>query len=303
MYGRLWRMSGGACAVAGSRILFPPGSAFSLHTVTLSTAVFSGTSAAQRRRERLLWALLVSVWLHLLVSAVPLRTPDRAGDATGGRAASASAFAVTLRGAFGQGPSLASRPTPPAAKKVASSQSRSGAARAAGSRELAEPAALVAARGQRRLAADIPPYLLEPWVVNAPLAGWYFSRAELTVPPVLQDAPRLQFPDNPSGALASRGRVLLRVFLGVSGAVEGIEVLSSDPPSVFDEAAVAAFANLRFRPGEIEGVAVTSQTHFEVYFDDSESGSSADSETGNSASTERPEDRQRRGAGSGASFR
>ncbi|MBN8447989.1 MAG: TonB family protein [Candidatus Accumulibacter sp.] len=276
-----------------------------MHSVTLSTAVFFGTSAAQRRRESLLWALLVSLWLHLLVSAVPLRTPDRAGDATAGRAvsASASAFAVTLRGAFGQGPSLAGRPTPPAAKKVASSQSRSGAARAAGSRELAEPAALVAARGQRRLAADIPPYLLEPLAVNAPLAGWYFSRAELTVPPVLQDAPRLQFPDGPSGAAAGRGRVLLRVFLGVGGAVEGIEVLSSDPPSVFDEAAVAAFANLRFRPGEIEGVAVTSQTAFEVYFEDSESGSSADSETGNSASTERPEDRQRRGAGSGASFR
>ncbi len=296
MYGRLWRMSGGAAAVVGGRILLPPGSAFSLHTVTLSTAVFSGTSAAQRRRERLLWALLVSVWLHLLVSAVPLRTPDRAGDATAGRAASASAsaFAVTLRGAFGQGPSLASRPTPPAAKKVASSQSRSGAARAAGSRELAEPAALVAARGQRRLAADVPPYLLEPWVVNAPLAGWYFSRAELTVPPVLQDAPRLHFPDGLSGAWTGRGRVLLRVFLGVSGAVEGIEVLSSDPPSVFDEAAVAAFANLRFRPGEIEGVAVTSQTHFEVYFDDSESGSRT--------SAERPDVRQMRSPDSAASL-
>ncbi|MEF8719389.1 MAG: TonB family protein [Candidatus Accumulibacter necessarius] len=159
-------------------------------------------------------------------------------------------------GAFGQGESLASRPTPPAAKHVARAEGRPAAARAADS---PEPAALVAARGQRRLAADIPPYLLEPWVVNAPLAGWYFSRAELTVPPVLQDAPRLQFPDGERCA-AGRGRVLLRVFLGVGGAVEGIEVLSSDPPSVFDEAAVAAFANLRFRPGEIEGVAVTSQT-------------------------------------------
>jgi TonB family protein len=298
MYGALWRMSGGAGAVAGSRILFPPGSASSLHTVTLSTAVLSGTSAAQRRRQRLLWALLVSLWLHLLVSAVPLRIPDTVGEAVSGRAA--SALAATLRGAFGQGESLASRPTPSAAKHAAGAEGPPAAARAADS---PEPAALVAGRGQRRLAADIPPYLLEPWVVNAPLAGWYFSRAELTVPPVLQDAPRLQFPDNPSGALASRGRVLLRVFLGVSGAVEGIEVLSSDPPSVFDEAAVAAFANLRFRPGEIEGVAVTSQTAFEVHFDDSESGSSAGGETGNSASTERPEDGQRRGAGSGASFR
>jgi TonB family protein len=165
-------------------------------------------------------------------------------------------------------------PTPPAANDVARPEGLPAAAREGDSRE---PAALVAARGQRRLAADIPPYLLEPLVVNAPLAGWYFSRAELTVPPVLEDEPRLQFPDGPSGASA-RGRVLLRVFLGVSGAVEGIEVLSSDPPSIFDEAAVAAFANLRFRPGEIEGVAVTSQTAFEVYFDDSDSGSGAASE-------------------------
>jgi hypothetical protein len=160
MYGRLWRMSGGACAVAGGRILLPPGSAFSLHSVTLSTAVFFGTSAAQRRRESLLWALLVSLWLHLLVSAVPLRTPDRAGDAAAGRAASASAFAVTLRSALGQAPLLASRPTPLAAKNLARPEGRPAAARAEDS---PEPAALVAARGQRRLAADIPPYLLEPW--------------------------------------------------------------------------------------------------------------------------------------------
>ena len=79
-------------------------------------------------------------------------------------------------------------------------------------------------------------------------------------------------------------------------------MLSSDPPSVFDEAAVAAFANLRFRPGEIEGVAVTSQTAFEVYFDDSESGRSADSETGSGASTERPDSRQMRSPDSAASF-
>ena len=235
MYGTLWRMSGGASTVPGGRIQFRPGAASSSQTMTLSTAVFSGTSAAQRQRERLLWALLVSLWLHLLVSAVPLRTPDSAGEAVAGRAASASAFAVSLRGAFGQGPSLASLPTVSGAEDAVGLQGRPAAAHAAGS---PDAAALVAARGQRRLAAQIPPYLLAPLVVNAPLAGWYFSRAELTVPPVLQDAPRLQFPDGLSSAWTGRGRVQLRVFLGVSGAVEGIEVLSSDPPSVFDEAAV-----------------------------------------------------------------
>lgn len=296
MYGTLWRMSGGASAVPGGRIQFRPGAASSSQTMTLSTAVYSGTSAAQRQRERLLWALLVSLWLHLLVSAVPLRTPDSAGEAVAGRAA----LAATLRGARGQGPSLASLPTVSGAEDAVGLQGRPAAAHAAGS---PDAAALVAARGQRRLAAQIPPYLLAPLVVNAPLAGWYFSRAELTVPPVLVDAPRLQFPDGLSSAWTGRGRVQLRVFLGVSGAVEGIEVLSSDLPTVFDEAAVAAFANLRFRPGEIEGVAVNSQTRFEVCFDDAESGGCADTETGSSTSTERPDARPMRRSGSAASLR
>ena len=40
------------------------------------------------------------------------------------------------------------------------------------------------------------------------------------------------------------------------------------------EAAVAAFSRLRFRPGEIQGVAVSSESRFEVAFNVREVGSS-----------------------------
>ncbi len=206
-------------------------------------------------------ALLTSLLLHLLAV---LLLQQAVGTAATGQPESA-AVRVTLRAADGQQAPVsvaAELPTlPPADPPPA-------AARAPAASE-----ALLATLGERRLAAYVPPYLAT--VLNVPQGAWYFSRAELSVPPQLQDEPLLQSPPDAAGSAAPvTGKLVLRVFVGAAGAVERVEVASSSLPPAFEEAVVAAFSRVRFRPGEIEGVAVTSETHFELMFDAGELGRS-----------------------------
>lgn len=228
-----------------------------------SIAVFAGSPTEPEQRKRLLTALLVSLLLHLL--AWRLLQPAAGTGAPG--VPGSAAVQATLRAAAGSPlapPAVAELPVraaePPSALREA---------------EAARPAeasdALLATLGERRLAAHLPPYLAT--VLTVPQGAWYFSRAELTVPPQLLDEPVLQPPQDAAAAPAT-GRLVLRVFVGADGAVERVVVASSSLPPAFDEAAVAEFSRLRFRPGEIEGVPVTSEARFELAFQGSEYGGS-----------------------------
>lgn len=132
----------------------------------------------------------------------------------------------------------------------------------------------LAALGQRLLAAYVPPYLAQPFAPERSAGPWYFRRAELSVGAMPLDEPSIEPPADGASNAPRAGKVVLRVFLAADGAVEGIEVASSSLPAAYGDAAVAAFSRLRFRPGEIEGVAVSSESRFEVAFDAFESGSS-----------------------------
>ena len=227
-------------------------------------AVFPGSSAEQEQRKRLLAALLTSLLLHLLAG---LLLQQAVATAATGQPESATVL-VTLRATVGRQPpqAAAAEPLPP-------TDGPSAVERAPETSE-----ALLATLGGRRLAAYVPPYLAT--ILNVPQGSWYFSRAELSVPPQLQDEPLLQLPPDHGGAAPAAGKLVLRIFVGASGAVERVEVASSSLPPAFDEAALAAFSRVHFRPGEIEGVAVTSETRFEVVFDGSELGRSHSTDRG-----------------------
>ncbi len=229
-------------------------------------AVFPGSSAEQEQRKRLLVALLTSLLLHLLAG---LLLQQAVATAATGQPESAAVL-VTLRAAVGRQPPQAADAEPPPLPPNAGPPAVERAP------ETSE--ALLATLGERRLAAYVPPYLAT--ILNVPQGSWYFSRAELSVPPQLQDEPLLQLPPDHGGAAPAAGKLLLRIFVGASGAVERVEVASSSLPPAFDEAAVAAFSRVHFRPGEIEGVAVTSETRFEVVFDGSELGRSHSTDRG-----------------------
>lgn len=253
-----------------------------MQAVHLVNSLFPGSHVALDQRKTLLWALAASLSLHL----VALAMIEVAAGSAGARLAGSppSALVATLLGPAGR--DAAGETTSPGVLPAAP-------APAAEEGEAVETAPLaqdlrdrVEVLGQRRLAAYLPPYLSEASsetsseapalksLADSPLGPWYFPRSHLTRPAALQDEPQITAPPRAAGEAPASGKVVLRVFVGAGGAVERIDVASSTLPADYDAAAVAAFSRLRFRPGEIEGVAVTSEARFEIAFAAGEIGSS-----------------------------
>jgi TonB family protein len=98
-----------------------------------------------------------------------------------------------------------------------------------------------------------------------PTAEIFYRASELDERAVpLNEAP-LEYPE---AALQARlgGRVTLRLFIGQDGALRKVELLDSQPPGVFDQAALKAVSALRFRPATRNQVAVASMKTIEVPF-------------------------------------
>ena len=200
----------------------------------------------------MLRALLVSLLLHLLLAMLLQWASGPVGQPRAG------ALVATLRGDVGE-----SLPV------VSATDASPEAAAQAGASGI--PESLQATLGERSLAAHVPPYLAS--VLNVPSTAWYFPPAELTRPPVLLDAPQLPLPDNAGGAASPGGKAVLRVFIAADGTVDRSEVAGNLSPA-YQEVLLNAVSRLRFRPGEIEGVAVSSETRFAVELDASDTGSS-----------------------------
>ena len=114
-----------------------------------------------------------------------------------------------------------------------------------------------------------------PGVANAssaPLPPRYFRDAEVDRPaePVAQVP--LIYPEN---AYVSRlaGAVRARVYIDDKGSVVSIDVVEAKPiAGVFEDAAVEALSQLRYRPALVAGRPVMSQKLVEVKFDPYEKG-------------------------------
>ncbi|NMQ27465.1 TonB family protein [Candidatus Accumulibacter phosphatis] len=263
------------------------------------TSVFSDSLAGWWPKwQRLGLALGLSLALHLgglaALRCVVGAAADVASPSAAGRAATAisAVLLAPLQEPGREGPQPASEaPAGRAAEEVraagaapgsgaGSAGSESGASADASKAPSPSPsppllsAERLAARGQRLLAASMPPYLVQPLPAELSAGLWYFRRSELTVAAVPLDEPAIEPPDDSAGHALRGGKVVLRVFLAADGAVDRVEVASSNLPPAYDEAAVAAFSRLRFRPGEIQGVAVSSESRFEVGFDAGDPGSS-----------------------------
>ena len=106
----------------------------------------------------------------------------------------------------------------------------------------------------------------------------YFRRSELTRPPLLLGEPVINVPDGGGKETQRGGKLSLRLFVSVSGELDRAEIDDMAANSDMDDAVVAAFLLLHFRPGEIDGTAVNSQVVFEIDFDSQVRGSSRSSD-------------------------
>lgn len=187
---------------------------------------------ASRTLAYLAWAVLLSVALH----------------------AAALTWLDTLRFRFGGPVRLALNarllPGPEAAAPEAPAPAPKPAPRAA----QAEPAeAQTAARPA-------------PAAAQATLPHLYFSSSEVDVPAEVLEKPPLIYPENPY-IWKLRGTVRARVFIGEDGRVDTVELVSAEPAGHFEDAALAAARQLRYRPAEIRGQPVRSRKLIEIVFD------------------------------------
>jgi TonB family protein len=99
-----------------------------------------------------------------------------------------------------------------------------------------------------------------PGIVAAPR---YLPVDELDVRPQIRSHVEPAFPLD---ANAPAGRVVLRLLISETGAVDKAVVVQADPPGPFEVAAVEAFTPARFSPGRKNGVAVRSALTLELKF-------------------------------------
>lgn len=80
-------------------------------------------------------------------------------------------------------------------------------------------------------------------------------------------------PATPAAAAKTPGQVIARVLINEHGRVDAVQIVSSVPHAVFDEAVKSAFGKARYRPGARDGRPVKSQMLVEVIFHPEEQAS------------------------------
>lgn len=94
----------------------------------------------------------------------------------------------------------------------------------------------------------------------------YFTSREVDTPATPVNQVPLVIPEH---AYVSKlaGVVRARVFIGVTGDVERVEILEARPHAgIFEEAALEALQAMKYRPAELQGRRVRSQKVVEVEF-------------------------------------
>ena len=222
-----------------------------------------------------LWALGVSLLLHLFLLELGLAFGQLAAD----RLARVGSLQVSLP---------AARASPELASVPPGDPEETGGA-TAGAPEIpvkvVRPPVFRASRetplpgegGQRSRQAHQTPLANQDVPVAAERVR-YFRRAELTRPPVLLEEPLID-PSGDAGKGALPGeKMSLRLFVSDGGEIDRAEIERSASRPDFENAVIAAFRPLHFLAGEIDGVAVSSQVVFEIYFDSPAQGSSRSSD-------------------------
>ncbi len=100
-----------------------------------------------------------------------------------------------------------------------------------------------------------------------PLTGRYFRSSEVDEPAVPVERGPLVFPEN-AYVWKLAGSVRARVFINEEGGVDSVQIMEARPHrGIFEEAALEALRQVRYRPAGIGGRPVKSQKVIEVKFD------------------------------------
>jgi TonB family protein len=129
-----------------------------------------------------------------------------------------------------------------------------------------ENAVSVKKKEERLFVEPPPPEITKTTEVSAqglpPAPGYKFGTGLHRQPRLLNDIE----PEYPSAAGVREGRVVLRILVSETGAIDNLAVLRAEPTGFFENAALEAFARAEFSPGEFLGIPVKSQFFVELDF-------------------------------------
>lgn len=97
-------------------------------------------------------------------------------------------------------------------------------------------------------------------------AGRYYAARELDVRPAPREPVEPVYP-NDAFLRDVSGRVVVRLYLAESGAVEKALIVQAEPPGYFEEAVQQAFRAARFTPAMKHGRPVKAQVVLEVRYE------------------------------------
>lgn len=93
----------------------------------------------------------------------------------------------------------------------------------------------------------------------------YYRLSDLTRNPHILQEPSFVLPTSEDTEVT--GKVILRLFIGESGAVDRVVVEESELPESFEESIADSFTKASFIPGAIEETPVNSQVRIEVRYE------------------------------------
>lgn len=111
-----------------------------------------------------------------------------------------------------------------------------------------------------------PPNPTSPPLPTLPLANHYYLASEVSEKAEPIEVPPLIYPED-AYLRRIEGTVVLRVFINASGVIDSVDILSAQPPEVFEQSALDAVLSTRFHPARLFGRPVNSQKTLEIRFD------------------------------------
>ena len=212
-------------------------------TVTHSTE----SSPAFENFGRLALALAVSAFAHVLLASL---LPQAVEPYKGAPPASGLTLTVSLQTTAPVMSAKVAVPVPSASRPVQSNVSAASSGPVASLSDLAP-------QDLRETPFDSP---------ALPLLDYYYSSREVDSPAKAVGDALLVYPRE-ALRLRVSGEVKLRLFINESGALVRSEVVSADPPGIFEEAAAQAIRTMRFEPARKADQPVRSQRTVQISFD------------------------------------
>lgn len=147
---------------------------------------------------------------------------------------------------------------------VGSTQESHGKGRLSVYLQPAAPLAASAAASRHDSPPPLPPASIDPAAGSAGKAYLLPGEIDERAYPIRLAA--LIYPEQ-AYQMRTRGIVKLRIYINESGKIDAVDVISANPPGVFEEAALQALLATPFMPAKKNGRTVKSQKLIEIKFD------------------------------------